>query len=654
MDQPNHAQSSAHHAESAVAVECIEPAQSPVNRRMQLGATGFALLLLLSTLVKLWLAWRLPLFGDEAFYWLESRQLEPAFLDVPVLTPALIALGTSVAGDSELGLRWPFVLFGLALPLLVYAWARAFVPAPEARWLGAVSLLLPLAAINGVFALPDVALTAVIVALARVLLDALARNRWRDFALLGALLALGWLTHYRFALIVPAGLAFVCLSPRGRTLLRNPRAWLALAIGCLGLLPAIWVNAANHWQAFAFHLIERHAWRPHWQGATEPLVQALIVTPLLFAALLLGGYWACKRGVWRREPWDVLLWCGGGFLATVLGLGLVADAERLRLHWAMPAYLLLLPLLPAVLERWRAAALLGLRVLARATLPLAASGALLLLALLASATAPAPGFDAAPKRAALDNLAGWHETGAWVRELAAHHPQATLIADNFMLGAQTEFALAGARPVYVLPHPANRKHGRQAQLALLGRAWAPDRALPAAALLLVEPGARREADRWPAMLALCERFPNLQWLDELVLHGGHWRVLAFQLGADGARLAAGGQVGCQLPPRGGFNALAPLSASEHSWPLDFWIEAEAARAQRIEVLIDDRVVARIDADFAIAAAPGAEPSTRRVLGFKPSLDARALGLAPGRHRLALRVTDAQGRTRLVAQVEREH
>ena len=45
-------------------------------------------------LLKFAIAWRLPLFVDEAFYWLEGQHLAAAYSDLPGLTAWLTRLGT--------------------------------------------------------------------------------------------------------------------------------------------------------------------------------------------------------------------------------------------------------------------------------------------------------------------------------------------------------------------------------------------------------------------------------------------------------------------------------------------------------------------------------------------------------------------------------
>ena len=69
--------------------------------------------------LKLLVAARLPLFVDEAFYWLEGQHLAPAYSDLPGMTAWLARLGVTLGGDTALGLRLPYLLLAALVPVLV-------------------------------------------------------------------------------------------------------------------------------------------------------------------------------------------------------------------------------------------------------------------------------------------------------------------------------------------------------------------------------------------------------------------------------------------------------------------------------------------------------------------------------------------------------
>lgn len=474
-------------------------------------------------LLKLWLAASLPLFGDEAFYWLEAQHPAWAHDDVPALTPWLIASSAAVANGSEWALRLPFLLLGLASLLLIWRMA-ATLGGPTAAWRALLcASLLPLFAVNGLLALPDVPLTLAVLVCLHGLQLSLKRADGRSLSWLAGGLLLGCLSHYRFVMPLLAAGLWLLIDPAGRALLRLPRFWAAGAGGlALGLAPLLSQQWLNQGRGLAFQFVDRHPWQFQPMLLLDPLLQALVSTPLLYLALLAVAVLALRM----RADAPTRLFTGFGLLLLTLYwlLGAFADSERSRLHWPLPAYLALIVVLavhgPRLLRRyWRLAA----PTLALALLGCLAGASWLALAALAPQRLVA--FDLYP-----DNFAGWHEAGQQARQALAGLPADTVVvADNFMLAAQLQFALGEHRRVFSLDHPLNRKHGRQGELARMQRDEAALQTLAATVprLLIAELSASRLRVR-PAWFArLCERYPSAQLRFDVSLHRGQKRLLGW-------------------------------------------------------------------------------------------------------------------------------
>jgi 4-amino-4-deoxy-L-arabinose transferase-like glycosyltransferase len=473
---------------------------------------AFVAVFVIESLLKLMLAARLPLFADEAFYWQESRHLAWGYSDLPGLTAWMIRFGQTLAGEGALALRWPFLLVGALLPWLVVLWTRRHFGARRGWQAGLVALGLPLAGTLGVLALPDVVL-ATMAMLAVLALDrAIERDRWRDWLLLGVALLLAVASHYRAAMLLVAGAVFALATVRGRSLWRRPGWYLALAFGALGVVPVLIYNLGHQWAGLAFQAVERNPWRFHADALAQPLEQAFVCTPPLYA-LLLWAAWCSLRRVREGAPWDLAGTLAPVFLLGYFLGGLFADDLRFRLHWPLPGYLPLVAVLPALLAetRWRR----GWLATAFAVLAVAQ---IVTFALLFAAVRGGDGGwmrDNGVGRA----FAGWREAGV-IASRQLHGDGATvLVADNFKLGAELDFALHGERPVYVLDSPANHKHGRAPQL----RDWRLDQQAlvdthaGAPVLLAVEETSLREAQR-PAWLgSICARFDGLQPVTRLDL-----------------------------------------------------------------------------------------------------------------------------------------
>lgn len=486
---------------------------------------AFVTVFLCLFLVKLVLVLTVQPFGDEAFYWQESRHPAWGYSDLPPLTAWLIWLGERVAGHGLLGMRWPFLMLGSALPWLLVRFGHRAFDARVAWQAGLLCLCLPLAGSLGVLAMPDVPLVVAGMLAIFALLRAMDENRLRDWLVLGVALALCWMSHYRAAMFMLAGLLLLVLTPRGRKQWRRPGFWLAMAVAALGLLPLAISNWQQHGAGIAFQLIERNPWRFHADTLVQPLEQAVTCTPLLYACLL----WAAWQS-WRRRangPWDVLAAFSLTFIVIYFLAGLFADDQRFRVHWPLPGYLPLLAAAPALLHRmdgtriWRVLAIWG--------------GALALIVqmvgLIYLGLAAYPGASHGMGAARIVPMAfvGWRESADIAKTQLAAQP-AVLVADNFMMAAELDFQFDGKRAIYTLDNPLNVKYGRAPQVAIWGTDEAALRHVHAGApvVLVVDEYAVRERERAAWLGSLCARIEKLRSVQRLNLFEGRKRIAFYR------------------------------------------------------------------------------------------------------------------------------
>ena len=580
---------------------------------------------------KLLIAARLPLFVDEAFYWQEGQHLAAAYSDLPALTAWLARLGVELGGNHPLALRAPFLLIAAAVPVLVVRIAaREF---GEARgWVaGGFALLLPLAGSLGLLALPDAAM-----ALATLLcIDAGARLLRRVTAAsaleLALGLAIGALSHYRFIAVIGVGFIALLVLADGRRALRDIRVLTAVAFGASAWAPLVAWNFDNADAGLRFQLVDRHPWAFHADGLWFIAIQALMVTPLLFAALALAGW----QGGRSRQPVTRYFALLGGLL--VLGffvLGFFADTERVSFHWPLPGYLALLVLLPLVLERWP-------RWLRGLTWALAALGLVSTLGYYIAVSVPEVRVRAAASKWYPSNFAGWDELADAVRAQRQAMPAGTrIVADDFKLGAELGFALGDA-DIAVLDHPLNHKHGRAPQLQLWGL-QTPGRAAWGDAPVLLVVGATEVSykdllGRYHDLCAMVGPLPSPRVLS--IDHGSQ-RFLLFAL--DGPRQGA-----CTTPAMAWVDAPVGGARVGRVFGVTGWAFKDGVGLAGAEILLNGRVVAK--ADYG-RGHPGLQsrwtqsndPQHPRV-GFDARVDLHQLpGIAPGRHWLGLRLHGRDG------------
>ena len=577
-------------------------------------------------LCKLVLAACLPVFVDEAFYAWEGRHLAWAYSDLPGLTAWLARFGMELVGAHPLALRFPFLVLGATVPWLVWSLSRRWFGEVAGAQAGLLATLMPLSGLLGVLAMPDVPM----VFAALLCLEAVARLRERIDGMALAMLALalvaGALAHYRFVLVVFAGMLALLADEPCRRLLRDGRVWGVLALGAAAWWPLLDWNLQNAGAGFRFQFIERNPWQFHADGLAWLPIQFLLVSPALFMVLLLA-----LRECWRRRdqpgPWRFIGMVGFIAAPLFLLLGLFADNQRVSFHWPLSGWLALVVVAPVILAAWsrRAKALV---------FACAAIGLVLGFSFLGVASSALLRERLADSRAYPADFAGWREINARMKQFPAG---TRIVASDFELAAQLSFALGG-RDVQVLDSPLNHKHGRAVQLQAWGLDWKPDSVDKRPIVLVLDDSATPMKLRLDAYRELCRQFGALPPAETIAADHGRKRFFIYRIAF--ARPGAG----CIAPALAWMDSPTPKSRLRAPVEVAGWAFKEGIGLSRVELLVDGRPVA--DAHYGNSMPhvadywKGSTDPNQPNVGFRATLDGAAL--APGSHWLGLRLHGSDG------------
>ncbi len=393
---------------------------------------------------------RADLLGDEAYYWDWGRQPDWGYFSKPPMIGWLMAVVGRLTGNAEWGIRLAPLIFGTATLAAAFALARRLFGARTACLAGLLLALTPGNAGLNLFFTIDAPL---LLAWSCGLLCAWLAIEQPSHPLpwVGLALALGFgVLSKQMMLVFPVLLLlFVLVSPADRSLLRNPRLWLALLSGAACLAPVLDWNRRHHWitvEHTKHHFDSESLGFGDWLARTLefPAVQALVYTPVTYAALITVAWLGLRR--WRA------LDRAERFLLTfsvppLLGFLLLSLRQHINPNWPAVFYLPLFLLgaawldgrlsgLPAARPGWRRACL---RSAAAITVVLhLALGAILLGAL------PAPGKIAETQ--------GWSETGrragAFLERVPRPQQTFVLVAGYRYDAAQLAFTLPQQPRVY--------------------------------------------------------------------------------------------------------------------------------------------------------------------------------------------------------------
>ncbi|MDQ6767271.1 MAG: glycosyltransferase family 39 protein [Candidatus Eremiobacteraeota bacterium] len=306
-----------------------------------------------TTLLRLVVATRLPLSGDEAYYWEWSRRLAFGYFDHPPMVAWLIAL-FSLGIKSTLLIRLPFVLCGLGCAVMLHAFVARATGDQRAGANAALLLsLTPFAIITFTTASPDgpfLFFWSVSLYIALRSIDP-PGPQWRPalaLSVAGATLSrvLGGL------LAVGIAYALAASAKRGPPVQAGGMQTTRYALPALFLFSAamapylIW-NALHDWAPLRFAVFGRHDATFH-GGNIIGLIGLYVValTPGVFIAAVV----ALARLVRRTSSAELVLFSTAAPLLLVCLV--LALRERVEFYWADGAFVSLVAALGLYSATW--------------------------------------------------------------------------------------------------------------------------------------------------------------------------------------------------------------------------------------------------------------------------------------------------------------
>lgn len=301
-------------------------------------ARWWLLALIVLSGMRTWLAWWLPLTGDEAYFYFWGLYPAGGFYDHPPMVGWWLA-GLNLLSDHPLVLRLPALLVPVVLAWLLRLWLLR-QPWCDQWCANGVAMLLILAPLNvwNVAITTDVPLMffAGLATLAYLQAHRLAqaRNAAADsniwYILAGLALGAALMSKY-FAGLLALGFAAHLLFGRVR------RRWVPLALLVMFSVPAaIWQglwNAEQCWPNLMFNLVNRHGNAGlGWRNTALYITSVLYVMGPVLAAMAIFRSRA-KTVVVSNEAGqtqEALAWIAGVPLVLFLALSLI---KPIGLHW---------------------------------------------------------------------------------------------------------------------------------------------------------------------------------------------------------------------------------------------------------------------------------------------------------------------------------
>ena len=226
----------------------------------------------------------IPLAFDEALYWRYSKHLAFGYLDHPFMNPLMIRIGTTLLGDTPLGVRFVAVL--LAVPASWAVWRSGAALFGSER-IGAMAALFFNVTI--VMMLGSLLATSdeVVVTAAALLLFGLSKveqtGRGAWWLAVGAAFGFGMCSKYTMLFFAVSILAWLLVVPERRKWLASPWTWAGGGVAVLCFLPVLIWNADHHWASFVYQSkrLVVHEWTLRFLGELVAS-QFGLATPSIF------------------------------------------------------------------------------------------------------------------------------------------------------------------------------------------------------------------------------------------------------------------------------------------------------------------------------------------------------------------------------------
>jgi 4-amino-4-deoxy-L-arabinose transferase-like glycosyltransferase len=335
----------------------MNSAASPTPRFLGLSPAQAAMAVIAAaTVFRLFFCVWLPILPDEAYYYQWSRHLDASYFSKGPAVAYTIAAGTAVFGDNNLGVRFFAVMLSAGTAWQMFLLARRWYDETTALIAVLVTGVVPLYAIGAVVMTIDPLSAFFWVWAANLFSAAIERERPVDWLLAGFAVGCGFLAKYLNALELAAFLVFLLLVPARRRLLLKPGFWMMLTVAVACATPVFWWNFEHHW-ASAVQLGTRGKLAGGFDLHLSTfldflLMQSLVISPLLFLALLIAAVQVSldcgKREVLEKADGDILLLIL--FLSVFIFYAVLAWHLREEPNWPAVSYLSLIILLSS---RWR-------------------------------------------------------------------------------------------------------------------------------------------------------------------------------------------------------------------------------------------------------------------------------------------------------------
>jgi membrane-associated phospholipid phosphatase len=400
----------------------------------------------------------LDLSPDEAHYWEWSRRPDLSYYSKGPMIAYLIAMSTTLFGNTVFGVRIFAVIFSALTSLLLYKLGKELYDEKVGVSSALLLQIIPLFSAYGVIFTIDSPFIFFWALSLALFYRALRRQGWADWLILGISVGLGLLTKYTMAMFYLCAFLFLLFSPMHRPRLRTAGPYLSLIAGALMFSPVIIWNTQNDWVTFRHTAGQAHieeGLRISLQSFSNfVLSQFGVVSPILLVLIIIALWKTSRmkgqasRHSFQKEMAEAGTIRSGRFLfwfsiPVILFFTLKSLQAKVQANWAMPGYMTGIIAFSEAGARWR-------EMFGRHAGKLIIAGLLLSFAITAAGHYPSF-FRIPPKFDPSTRLRGWRELGKEVSGVCdemAKHGAYFIFSDSYQAASELAFYVKGHPTTY--------------------------------------------------------------------------------------------------------------------------------------------------------------------------------------------------------------
>ncbi|MCX8081839.1 MAG: glycosyltransferase family 39 protein [bacterium] len=207
----------------------------------------------LTTLIRLYLAYTIGLGVDEAHYIQYALQPALSYYDHPPMVGYLIRFFIITIGKSLITVRMPAIIAGTGTALMLFYTGKLLYGTKAGFWTVVIFNCIPLfSSIGGIAIVPETILSLFWLIILFLMWQIYLTGKHYLWYLTGIIAGLSLLTKYTAFVIYPSILLFILTVPSMRRWMRKKEPYIGFLISTIMFIPVIIWNYENYWASFIF------------------------------------------------------------------------------------------------------------------------------------------------------------------------------------------------------------------------------------------------------------------------------------------------------------------------------------------------------------------------------------------------------------------